>query len=401
MNRVAEAEQIVSQSLPRLPAEDCPLANAHGRVLRAEVRADRDLPPYDRVTMDGFALRSSAVAAGVRRFEVVGLQAAGMIPISIADDAHCVEIATGAVLPAGADCVVPYEDASREGNIVTLAPDLSVAAGESVHRRASDHRAGDILLAPGMRLNARAVAVAAACGAATVRVSVLPRIAIVATGDELAEVETPSLAAHQVRRSNDAALRAGLLAAGYHRVESLHLRDVRAEILTALRRIVAQFDVLLVTGGVSKGKFDFLPSVLAELGVEKRIHGVSQRPGKPFWFGMTPRHTPVFALPGNPVSAYTCFRRYVLPALRQMSGLPPAPAEYAVLAEPFAFAPDLTCFLPVRVESMPDGVRRAFPAGTNTSGDLAGLVGTDGFLELPAEKCEFPAGTPARFWSWA
>ena len=396
----AEADRLIAANIAPFLREDCPLLSAHGRILRADLCADRDLPPYDRVTMDGYALRSAALASGVSTFRVEGTQAAGMRPLGLSAAADaCVEVMTGAVLPLGADCVVPYEETSREAAKVTIAPSVAVAPGASVHRRGSDHSAGAVIVRAGVRLTGREIAVAAAVGAASLTVASEPRIAIVASGDELVEVDS-AVAAHQIRRSNDYALRAALIAAGFPRVERFHLRDVRQEIEHRLWHIVAEYDVVLVTGGVSKGKYDFLPAVLAEQGVKKIFQGVAQRPGKPFWFGLTARRTPVFALPGNPVSAYTCLQRYVLPALlRASGGTMPAP-RLAVLASATQKKPGLTHFLPVNLSSGERGELRATPAPTNTSGDFAGLVGTDGFVELPAEPGEFPAGFVARFWAW-
>ncbi|ATC64184.1 molybdopterin molybdenumtransferase MoeA [Nibricoccus aquaticus] len=418
----AEAERLILASVPTLPVEDCPLASAHGRILRAPIRADRDFPPFDRVTMDGFALRHSAVAAGRRAFRIQGFQPAGTIPLALESDETCIEIATGAVLPNGCDCVVPYEDTDRSANSsasasqpstlnsqlptsasVTLSDSIATALtpGQSIHHRGSDASTATELIPSGTRLTSREIAVAASCGSATLRVSLLPRIAVIATGDELVEVENPSPAPHQIRRSNDHALRAALLSSGYGRVERFHLRDLKYELETQLKRFLSEFDVLLLTGGVSKGKYDFLPTVLAELGVEKKFHGVAQRPGKPFWFGLTSRRVPVFALPGNPVSTLTCFHRYVIPALSSMSADACPRPEYAALAAPFTFKPALAPLVPVRLESTPDARLLAHISPTNTSGDFAGLLGTDGFLELPCGPLSLPAGHTARVHRWS
>jgi molybdopterin molybdotransferase len=396
-----EAEKLICAHLTSFHREDCPLAAAHGRVLRAGVRADRDLPPYDRVTMDGFALRASALAAGVRIFGVERTQAAGMRAFTLGAAAEaCIEVMTGAVLPLGADCVVPYEETRREGATMTVVGEVGgVVAGHAVHRRGSDHAPGAEMVPAGTRLSGREIAVAAACGYGVLTVSQLPKIAVVATGDELVEVESP-VAAHQVRRSNDHALRAALALAGYPLVDRFHLRDVRHEIEHLMWHIVAEYDVVVITGGVSKGKFDFLPTELDRQGVKKILQGVAQRPGKPLWVGLSARGTPVFALPGNPVSAYTCLHRYVLPALAHMSGLTPIAPRLVALATPFVFKPRLACLLPVTLSSGPGGELRATPEPSNTSGDFAGLVGTDGFVELSAEQTEFPAGTLAPFRPW-
>jgi molybdopterin molybdotransferase len=396
----AEAERQMRESLALFPAEDCPLAGAHGRVLRAELRADRDLPPYDRVTMDGYALRAAALAAGQRQFRIEATQAAGMRPFRLgpAGDA-CIEVSTGAVLPEGADSVVPYEDTQLDGLQVNLLPGMVWRAGQAVHRRGSDHRAGEVIVRAGTRITGREIAVAAAIGAAGLTVARAPKIAVVATGDELVEVGD-AVAPHQVRRSNDHALRAALALAGYPWVERFHLRDMRHEIEHMLWHIIAEFDVVLVTGGVSKGKFDLLPAELAAQGVRKIFQGVAQRPGLPFWFGLNPEGKPVFALPGNPVSAFTCLHRYVLPGLAHASGLSPEVPRLAALTAPVTFKPKLAYFLPVKLTSGDRGELLATPDPSNTSGDFAGLVGTDGFVELPAQLAEFPAGYVAPFRPW-
>jgi molybdopterin molybdotransferase len=396
----ADAEKLILGSMPALPREDCALAEAHGRVLRADLCADRDLPPFDRVTMDGYALRSAALAAGTREFRVASVQAAGMRPGSLGQETNaCIEIMTGAVLPEGADCVVPYEDTVRDGAVVTISQGIVVEAGHAVHRRGSDHAAGARVVGYGTRITGREIAVAAACGYSSLTVSASPRIAVVATGDELVDVDAV-VAPHQIRRSNDYALRAALMAAGYPRVERFHLRDMQPEIEHMLWHIMAEFDVVLISGGVSKGKFDFLPAELDRQGVRRIIKKVDQRPGKPFWFGISQRQTPVFALPGNPVSAYTCLHRYVLPALAHASGLAPELPILAAIAARVLSNPTLARLLPVQLSSGPDAGLLATPGRDNTSGDFAGLVGTDGFVELPAGQAEYPVGYPAPFWRW-
>jgi molybdopterin molybdotransferase len=398
----ADAEKLILEAIPLLHREDCGVADAHGRFLRADLRADRDLPPFDRVTMDGFALNSAALARGARTFRVEATQAAGMRPFTLGGPGDgCIEVMTGAVLPVGTDCVVPYEDAVRVGDTAVISDGAEIPGpGRHVHRRGSDHPAGDVVVRAGVRLTGREIAVAAACGHSSLTVSHSPKVAVISTGDELVEVDG-LVAPHQIRRSNDYAIRAALIRAGYPRADRFHLRDVRHEIEHMLWHILAEYEVVLITGGISKGKFDFLPAELARQGVRKIFQGVAQRPGKPFWFGIGSRLTPVFALPGNPVSAYTCLHRYVLPALDHASGMNPRPRLLAALAEPVTFKPKLACLLPVRISSGPRAELLASPGTAGSSGDFAGLVDTDGFVELPAGTDEFPEGTIAPFWSWA
>jgi molybdopterin molybdotransferase len=397
----AEAEKLILENVGPFHREDCPIISAHRRVLRTDIRADRDLPPYDRVTMDGYALRVASLAAGVRTFRVEGVQAAGMRAFTLGPEADaCLEVMTGALVPEGADCVVPYEETKRDGISVTLTDAASAfVAGNAIHAKGSDHRSGEIIVRPGTRLSGREIAVAAACGYGTLDVSQSPKIAVVSSGDELVEVES-AVAAHQIRRSNDHALRAAFITAGYPDVSRFHVRDVRHEIEHLLWHIIAEFVVVVVCGGVSKGKFDYLPDELERLGVNKIFQGVAQRPGKPLWFGVSARQTPIFALPGNPVSSYTCLHRYLLPALAHASGTQPTPPRPVTLAKAVTFKSKLAYFLPVKLSSGPGAELRAVPLPSNTSGDFAGLLETDGFVELGAEKTDFPAGTVAPFWSW-
>ncbi len=398
----AEATKTIAQHLSALPAEDCTLEHAHGRVLRQVLVADRPMPAFDRVTMDGYAVRSADLIANPKAIlTVTSYQAAGMIAQEITTPGQAVEIATGATVAQGADAVVPYEDVTRDGDRITLASGAIVEAGQNIHREGSDFAAGAELVPSGTLLTGKEIAVAATIGAARLQVAARPSIAVVATGDELMEVDALNLAPQQIRKSNDHTIRAALdqsHLAG--RIERFHLRDNRPEIESALRDILAKFDVTVLTGGVSKGKRDHVPTVLAELGVIERLRGVAQRPGKPLWFGTTPRRTPVFALPGNPVSTYTCLHRYVLSALRQMAGALQPKAETVVLTTNVTFAKPLSLMMPVQVTTSAEGRLGAEPAPFNTSGDLGGLLGTDGFVELPADQSEFPAGTRARLWRW-
>ncbi len=397
----AAAEKLILENIVPFRSEDCPLASAHQRILRQTIKADRDLPPFHRVTMDGFALRAVAIAAGLSQFKVERVQAAGMRPFQLSGEtAACIEVMTGAVLPEGADTVVPYEDTLREGaNINLMKGHDKFQVGHAVHHRGTDHHAGDVIVSAGTLLSGREIAVAAACGYASLSVSQSPKIAIVATGDELVEVDAPA-AAHQIRRSNDYAVRAALITAGFSHVSRFHLRDVRHEIEHLLWHILAEFDVVIISGGVSKGKFDYLPAELERQGVKKIFHGVAQRPGKPFWFGLSARQTPVFALPGNPVSTYTCLHRYVLPALAYAGGFLAKPARRVALAAPVSFKPRLTWLLPVKLVEGQPGECLAQPDPSNTSGDFAGLIGTDGIVELAAESTSFQAGTIVPFYPW-
>ena len=281
--------------------------------------------------MDGIAFSSQAWRAGQRRFRVAGTQAAGQPALQLPAATDCLEAMTGAVLPTGCDCVVPVERLQVADGCATVDDDLAVAPFLNVHTRGLDARAGDLLLAPGTRLHAPELAVLASAGLARADVSTEPRIVICATGDELVAPGLP-IADWQVRRSNSYALRGALNLRGCQLVAEDHLPDDHGVLAERLARHLATHDVLVLTGGVSMGRFDHVPSVLRQLGVTEVFHKVAQRPGKPVWFGVGPTGQTVFGLPGNPVSALVCLLRYVVPALAAMLGAPTRVVEHLPLA---------------------------------------------------------------------
>jgi molybdopterin molybdotransferase len=369
-----------------------------GRVLAEDIHAERDQPPFDRVTMDGIAIAFRDFRAGVRSFEVVGIQAAGAEPLAIAAE-QCVEVMTGAVLPGGADTVVPVERVRRNGATAAITADATVAAEQFVHRRGSDRAQGSLCLGAGTRLGPPEIAVVAGAGHATALVADLPRVAVMSTGDELVDAGKP-IAPHQIRSTNDRAVEASLMQHRLGHVTRARLRDDANALAIAIDRLDSEHDVLVLSGGISMGKFDFVPSVLTELGAKLVLQKVQQRPGRPMWFGVSARGKPIFALPGNPVSTLVCATRYLLPALRHASGLPAARPELVELTAPVEASPTLTLFTPVTLSSSDRGTLLATPHPTNTSGDFVTLAGTDGFVELAAERGSYPAGTVARLFRW-
>ena len=400
MLSVEEAYRLVLSTTRTLPSETVPLLEAAGRILRQAVVADRDFPPYNRVTMDGIALCFAALAAGQSDFRIERTQLAGAVPVPLADPQAAIEIMTGAVLPPGTDTVVRYEDLTvsdgspRRATVRVLPPSL----GHNVHARATDQAAGTQLLAPGQRLTAAEIAVAATVGAATLAVTRRPRLAVVSTGDEIVPIDQAPLP-HQIRRSNALMLQAALAADGATSV-AFHFNDDLAALQQGLPPLLAEFDAVLLSGGVSKGQADFLPRVLREIGVEQLFHGVMQRPGQPFWFGQWPGGATVFALPGNPVATFTAYYRYVRGWLRQCQGVVSLQSQTAELAQAIDFKPTLTYFLPVRLAPAADSRLLAHPITTSGSGDLAALLSADGLLELSPGLTHFAAGTAWPLWPY-
>ena len=399
MTEVAEAESLILERMPAWPPRAVAIGDSISRVLAETVRAERDQPPFDRVTMDGIAISHDDWAAGRRRFRVTGTQAAGTAALELGKRGDCIRVMTGAPCPDGADTVIPVERLEVSGDDVTVAADAVVATLQFVHRRGSDRRAGDVLLEPGVRLGPAEIAVLASAGKARVEVAGRPRVAAVSTGDELVGVDEP-LEPFQIRSCNDFAIEASLRRMDLAEVTRARLKDDPEAMLAAIRRLHESHDVLVLSGGVSMGQFDFVPAVLESLGAEIVFHRINQKPGRPMWFGLSSGGKPVFALPGNPVSTLVCTTRYVLPALRRAAGLDDAPPERVRLAGDVAAPASMTYFLPVKLSSSDEGVAVAEPRPTNTSGDFVSLAYTDGFVELPPGPRVHAAGTVARLFRW-
>ncbi|MFO1426131.1 MAG: molybdopterin molybdotransferase MoeA [Steroidobacteraceae bacterium] len=395
----AEADGLIGQHLNCLPIESLPLTQCAGAILRENVYGERDQPPFDRVAMDGIAIDSAAVRQGARRLHVQALQAAGDPPLTLANGQHCIEIMTGAMLPTGCDAVVPVEQIRTAEGFATLGDDAAPEPYANVHRRGSDSRQGALLLAAGGRLGAPEIAVAAGAGMARIRVSAQPTIIVVSTGNELVEPGEP-IEPHQIRRSNAYGIVTALRQRSFLRVADDHVVDDAEALRRRLRVHLDTHDILILSGGVSMGRLDLVPQVLQSLGVREVFHKISQRPGKPMWFGIGPTGTAVFALPGNPVSTLVCLSRYVFPALYAAMGLAPAVEERLALAAAVEVRPALTYFMPVRIRADDWGRAWAHPAPTNGSGDFTSLAGTDGFVELPPGPNTYAKGFVTRVYRW-
>lgn len=394
----SEAEALIRTHAAVLPATSLPLTELVGKILRESVVAGRDQPPFDRVTMDGIAFSFAAYERGQRAFRIGGTQAAGAPPLSLSSAEHCIEVMTGAMLPAGCDCVVPVEKVAIADGVAQLTSDATPEMRANIHARGSDSRRGEELLQPGMRLGPAEVAVLAANGRTHASVSRPPRIVVISTGDELVEPGKP-LEPWQIHRSNVYAVMAALQRRGFEQLTLDHLPDDPAILRARLAEHLQKNDVLILSGGVSMGRFDYIPQVLGELHVRVVFHKVAQRPGKPLWFGVGAGGQTVYALPGNPVSTLVCLARYVFSGLETSLGTTPRTVETIAVADRFEVKPALSLFIPVQV-AFTHTQRHAVLKPTRGSGDFTSLVGTDGFVELPAGPATLAAGTPVALYSW-
>jgi len=392
------AEETINSRLTCLPIESLPLAQCVGGTLRENIYAERDQPPFDRVNMDGIAVESESLRRGLRRFRIQATQSAGSPALKLAPD-EAIEVMKGAVLPLASDCVVPVEQYEVADGYALLKAHVVSTPYHNVHRRGSDGRQGALLLQSGTLLRPPEIAVAASAGMARVRVSSQPALMVVSTGDELIEPGDP-ISDYQVRRSNAYAVAATLRRRGFARVGDDHLLDDEDMLQERLALHLTTHEVLILSGGVSMGKFDLVPKVLARLGVDEVFHNIAQRPGKPMWFGIGPQGQAVFGLPGNPVSTLVCLSRYVIPAIAEAMGTRRSAPERLALAAPVTFQHSLTYFLPVTLEQDEWGRPWAHPRPPSGSGDFLNLAGTDGFVELPPGPNTYAKGFVTSMFRW-
>lgn len=383
-----QALQIISQHPFQPETVAVPVHQANGRVLAEDMKADRDFPPFDRVTMDGIAIRYADFESGQRTFPIADTIGAGMPQKTLNIQGQCVQIMTGAIMPIGADTVIRYEDLHIEGDEANITIE-EIRARQNVHFKSQDRKAGDVVVAKGTKLSPAELIVAASIGQSEIKVLEIPKAAIITTGDELVDISENPLQ-HQIRRSSNYGVQA-LLNEWNFAVDQFHLKDDKELMLKEISTILSNYHLIVLTGGVSRGKFDYLPEVLDELGVEKHFHKVKQRPGKPFWFGTRGKQNTVFALPGNPVSSFVCacvyLKHWLQLSQKQSTALP-----FAQLSHDLSFPPELTWFIECHFESVSDGSIQATAFKGNGSGDFVNLTLADGFLILPEEKSEFKAG---------
>lgn len=382
-----EAATLIGRCAEQLSAEPCatepvPLTTAVGRVLAEPVLADRDQPPLPRSTRDGFACRAADLTAGPVR--VTGILRAGQ---PWPDDAAplapgtAIEIMTGAAVPPGADCVVMVEHVTLDDSHIRLAATRQIAVGDNIVPAGSEARSGDVIVPAGRRLCVAEIAAAAACGYTDLSVCLRPVVAILATGDELVDIARTPLP-HQIRNSNSRSLAAQVAAAG----GAPEVRPIVPDDPEATREAIAQTSgasLILLTGGVSMGKFDYVEQALQAEKANFLFTGVRMQPGKPVVFGKLPQ-TWFFGLPGNPISTMVTFALFAAPLVRALAGESETAPRFVLarLQDEVRVPPGLTRFLPARLTGDVHGARvQRIP--WLGSGDLAAASRANAFLVVP------------------
>jgi len=397
---VEQALRILVQAAePFTETERVALADAWGRVLAEDVRADRDFPPTDRSAMDGYAVRSADATTAGSVLRVIGEVRAGQSADVAVTPGTAVRITTGAIVPAGADAVAMVERTTTTDDGGSVRLHDAVSLGENVRGRAGEASRGDGILAPGSPIHAAEIGVLASVGRARPQVFRRPAVCVLSTGDEVVSPDASGLADHQIRNSNVPALCAMLREMGVEARDLGNASDDRADLA---ERVGAGLtgDLLLLTGGVSVGTYDLVAATLAAAGAERLFHGVAMKPGKPV---LAARRGACLAigLPGNPVSACTVFAVLVAPALRRRMGLSrwDNAVVTAMLDEPLDVKPGRATYHLARLDPS-HGRFRARTARSRGSGDVLSMARANAWLITPAEGGKFPAGAelPALPW---
>lgn len=374
MISVEEADRLVVENVPSPQSERIDTANATGRVLQESVKAERDAPPFDRVMMDGYAIQYQEFLSG--EFDIKGIALAGHPPPNLEQETDCIEVTTGSPLPQGTNVIVPVEDCICEGTMMRLRAGVSPRENQYIHSKGSDGLAGREVLPTGITLGPPELAILATEGVSEVTVSKVPRIVLVTTGDEIV-LDGSEVRPEQIRGSHMEALRSLFIAFPGIEFSRVHAADEEDDLKSKLEASLARADIVLITGGVSRGRKDLVPGMLKELGVKQLFHRVCQRPGKPLWFGKR-EETLVFGLPGNPISTLISARRYVFPVLEKWMGENLKPALRLPVAGVLEALNEFYRFIPVCIGA---GGLEADPFAT--SGSLHSLAGTAGFVEVP------------------
>lgn len=392
---VREAEALILDQVRDFGQERVSINYATGRILGEPLIADRDFPPFDRVTMDGIAIKYSLYISDIKQFRIQSTQAAGNIQQELNNESECIEVMTGAILPKNTDTIIKYEDLEISNGIATIKSDVKYK--QNIHFKGEDRKIGDILVQKNTFLRAPEIAIAASIGQGVILVKKLPKVAIITSGDELVDIDKiPEI--HQIRSSNIYAITSLLVKYGIT-AEPIHILDDLDSTNVSIQNALNNFDILIMSGGVSMGKKDFIPLALESNGVQKVFHKIAQTPGKPFWFGKKEGKL-VFALPGNPVSTFLCLVRYFMPWLETSLSGKAKPADYAILSDDFTLSTKNTYFLQVSISNV-QGSIMARPIKGHGSGDFANLVDANAFIELPAfDRNEFKKEDVFRIWGF-
>ncbi|MBX7257672.1 MAG: molybdopterin molybdotransferase MoeA [Candidatus Hydrogenedentes bacterium] len=406
MIRLQHAWEILAREITPLETHHVPLARAQAAYLGESVLASEDIPRFDCAAMDGYALRHADVTGTDTRLIVAGEIFAGSKEMPHTHPGHCHRIFTGANLPLDADTVVPVEQTStRSFSDGAGCAEVCILElpekGAYIYRRGGNARSGSTLLAKGSRVGSRQIGLIATTGRATVCVYRRPRIRILNTGAELTDVNAPA-DSHQIYNSTGPMLAAALAESGFHEVACETVPDNVDATIESIAAACAVSDVVIVTGGISAGLYDYVPKAIQGLGGEIIYHGIAMKPGKPQLFARSPYGIPIFGLPGNPLSSVVGFYELVLPAIRRLSGCPIEtcrPELVLPLTNEMRNDSERLMVVPAQIAHKPNG-SYVSPRPPTGSADLVTSATVDGAILLDPNLGQVQAGTPVAFRPW-
>ncbi len=393
---IKEAQDLILSCVSNADTERISINEAIGRVLAVDIKADRDYPPFNRSAMDGYAVKSSDFTDGKAVLTPVEKVLAGSVAKKMVVSGTCIKIMTGAPVPEGADAVIKVEECEEQDGAVQMIS-FGVQPWKNIARQGEDSIIGDLLISANSLLTAASISVLAVTGNPSVEVYKLPSVQVVSTGNEIVPVDSTILP-HQIRDSNSYAIKALFNKYNIVPKANLHVVDDKIKLKEDLGNLMDN-DILILSGGVSKGDADFIPEVLQELGVKKLFHRVKIKPGAPIWFGKNPNGGVVFALPGNPVAVQVAFKVFIEPYLRAHFGLKELQPHLLPLLVEKRKAAKVDQFFPVKY-AVKDGITGVVINRMNGSGDIAATLDSDGIALHPTVADELPEKTIVEFYPW-
>jgi len=399
MITVQEADHLLRETIPSQIIDTVPLTDSLNCIIAEDIYSDREMPPFNRVAMDGISISYEQYENGLRTFPIEGIQKAGDPIKRLSNNSNCIEVMTGAVLPDQTDTVIRIEDLHLDKNQAIIQNEVIIKKNQNVHKKGSDIDINAKLIKKGTNINPTHIGILASVGKENIKISQFPKIAIISTGNELVEISDTPLP-HQIRRSNVYVIEAGLKNIGPVKINIFHLKDDRPTIEKNLEKLLLEYDTIILSGGVSMGKFDFIPDSLIANGVQEVFHKIQQKPGKPLWYGMKGDKKRVYALPGNPVSALICLYRYVIPHILSSLHISEITKYSSINQQEIKFNKPLELFQPVKVTSSTEGILKADIIKGNGSGDYSSLTQTTGFIQVSQNNSDKAIGSSLPYYPW-
>ena len=397
MISIEEAQKLISAQARNFGVEEISIDDALNRILAEDIFADRDYPPFNRATMDGYAV----IAADFNKekqitLQLIGTLHAGNVSAQIVRTGTCIKIMTGAPVPQGADAVVRFEDTAENNAVVQFTID-TVLPKQNIASQGEDTKASELILEKNIKLEALSIAVLAVAGKAKIKVHKLPNVVIVSTGNEIVHV-SDAIFPHQIRDSNSYSLKNFLKQYNISSVKSVLVEDDKSTLTSVLSDFLSA-DILILSGGVSKGEADYVPEVLMSLGVQEIFHRVRIKPGNPLWFGKLPNGGVVFGLPGNPVSVQVGFKIFIEPFLRKCFNMEIIAPLYFPLFNEKIKKTKFTEYFPCKISTR-NNTTGLVSKRMNTSGDISATLHSDGIAVHPEVTETIKENTIVEFYFW-